>query len=57
MALWVFFGFIVLSATVILLLSQGPLKAAPNAGALRIVALVQYGAAALLAVARLTGVA
>ncbi|WP_165795317.1 hypothetical protein [Deinococcus koreensis] len=57
MALWVFFGFIVLSATFILLLSRGPLKAAPNTRALRIVALVQYGAAALLALARLTGVA
>ena len=57
MALWVLFGLIVLSATFILLLSRGPLKAAPNTGALRTVALVQYGAAALLALARFTGVA
>ncbi|WP_309573181.1 hypothetical protein [Deinococcus sp.] len=57
MALWVFFVFIVLSATFILVLSQGPLKAAPSAGALRTVALVQYAAALLLALARVTGVA
>ena len=57
MALWVLFGFVVLSATFILFLSQGPLRSAPNTGALRAVALVQYGAAALLALARFTGAA
>lgn len=55
MALWVFFGFIVLSATLILLLGRGPLRATPTVGALRMVAYVQYAAAALLALARLTG--
>ncbi|GGM07417.1 hypothetical protein [Deinococcus aerophilus] len=55
MALWLFCGFILLSATFILMLSLGPLKAAPNAGALRIVAFVQFAAAAVLAVARLSG--
>lgn len=55
MALWLFFGFILLSATFVLLLSVGPLKAAPNVGMLRLVALVQYAAAAVLAAARVTG--
>ncbi|MFK7601715.1 MULTISPECIES: hypothetical protein [Deinococcus] len=57
MALWLFCGFILLSATFILMLSMGPLKGAPNAGALRTVALVQFAAAALLAVARVSGAA
>lgn len=57
MALWLLFVFILLSASFILLLSVGPLKAAPNAGALRVVAYVQYAAAALLALARVTGTA
>ncbi|CAM3286013.1 HIG1 domain-containing protein [Deinococcus saxicola] len=57
MALWLFCGFILLSATFILMLSMGPLKTAPNAGALRTVALVQFVAAALLAVARVSGAA
>ncbi|GGO24244.1 hypothetical protein [Deinococcus humi] len=57
MALWIFCGFILLSATFILMLSMGPLKAAPNAGALRTVAFVQFAAAALLAVARVAGAA
>lgn len=57
MALWVVFGFIVLSATFIMVLSQGPLRAAPSAGALRTVAVVQFAAALVLAGARLIGVA
>lgn len=55
MALWLFAGFILLSATLILALSLGPLKAAPNAGALRVVAYVQYVAAAILVLARVLG--
>ncbi|MBB5375176.1 hypothetical protein HNQ07_000620 [Deinococcus metalli] len=57
MALWVFFVFIVLSATFVLMLSRGPLRAAPNAGALRTVAYAQYAAALLLVLARVTGAA
>jgi hypothetical protein len=57
MALWIFFGFILLSATFILMLSMGPFKATPSVGALRTVAYVQFAAAALLAVARVAGAA
>jgi hypothetical protein len=55
MVLWLVVGFIVLSATLILALSFGPLKAAANVGVVRVFACVQYAAAALLAGARLTG--
>ena len=55
MGLWVFFILILLSASGILALTFGPLKAAPNVGALRAVAYVQYAAALLLLGARLTG--
>ncbi|GGK87908.1 hypothetical protein [Deinococcus radiotolerans] len=55
MGLWVFFILILLSASGILALTFGPLKAAPNVGALRTVAYVQYVAALLLLGARLTG--
>ncbi|CAM4225096.1 hypothetical protein [Deinococcus marmoris] len=57
MALWLFCAAVALSATIILFLTLGPLKAAQNAGTLRIFAFVQYAAAALLAVARVSGVA
>ncbi|CAM3835370.1 hypothetical protein [Deinococcus frigens] len=57
MALWLFCGFILLSATFLLMLSLGPLKSASNVGALRTVAFVQFAAAALLAVARVAGAA
>ncbi|MFC3835251.1 MULTISPECIES: hypothetical protein [Deinococcus] len=57
MALWVLFGFIVLSATSILLLTRGPLRATPSVRPLRIVAAVQYACAIVLAGARLTGAA
>lgn len=55
MALWLVVAFIVLSATLILALSLGPLRSVPNVGMLRVLAAVQYVAAALLAGARLTG--
>lgn len=55
MALWLVVAFIVLSATLILALSLGPLRSVPNVGTLRALAVVQYVAAALLAGARLTG--
>ena len=55
MALWLVVVTIVLSATLILALTFGPLKAAANLGVIRAFALVQYAAAALLAGARLTG--
>lgn len=55
MALWLVVTFILLSATFILALSLGPLKAAPNIGVLRLFAALQYGAALLLAGARLLG--
>ncbi|MDV6374692.1 hypothetical protein [Deinococcus arenicola] len=58
MALWLFCVFILLSATLILLLTLvGPLKNTQNSGTLRTVAFVQFAAAALLAAARLTGAA
>lgn len=55
MVLWLVVGFIALSATLILALSFGPLKAAANVGVVRVFAYVQYAAAALLAGARLMG--
>ncbi|GBF03965.1 hypothetical protein DAERI_010137 [Deinococcus aerius] len=55
MALWLVVAFIVLSATLILALSLGPLRSVPNVGMLRALAAVQYVAAVLLAGARLTG--
>lgn len=55
MVLWLVVGFIVMSATLILALSFGPLRAAANVGVVRAFACVQYAAAALLAGARLTG--
>lgn len=55
MALWLVVAFVALSATVILLLCLGPLRAAANVRTLRAFALVQYAAAGLLAAARLTG--
>ncbi len=57
MLLWLFCGFILLSATFILFLSLGPLKTAGNVRTLRGLAAVQYAAAALLAAARVTGAA
>ncbi|MFC4639269.1 hypothetical protein [Deinococcus hohokamensis] len=55
MVLWLVVAFILLSATLILALSFGPIKAAPNIGVIRLFAAVQYAAAALLAGARLLG--
>ncbi|UBV43851.1 hypothetical protein LAJ19_06450 [Deinococcus taeanensis] len=55
MALWLLFGFILLSATLILALTFGPLRAAGNVQAIRMVAFVQYAAALLLLGARLAG--
>jgi succinate-acetate transporter protein len=55
MVLWLVVAFIVLSATLILALSFGPLRVAGNVGVIRAFAGVQYAAAALLAGARLTG--
>lgn len=55
MALWLVVVAIALSATLILGLTLGPLKAAANIGVIRLFALLQYAAAALLAGARLMG--
>lgn len=55
MVLWLVVVFILLSATLILALSFGPLKAAENIRVIRMFAAVQYVAALLLALARLTG--
>ncbi|GGM33986.1 hypothetical protein GCM10008956_07820 [Deinococcus arenae] len=55
MALWLVFGFILLSATLILAMTFGPLRAAANVGVIRMIAYVQYAAALLLLGARLTG--
>ncbi|MFC6592535.1 hypothetical protein ACFP81_11375 [Deinococcus lacus] len=55
MALWAVVLFTVLSASGILALTFGPLRAASNVGVIRSIAAVQYLAAAVLAGARLTG--
>ncbi|MEF2279144.1 hypothetical protein V3W47_12610 [Deinococcus sp. YIM 134068] len=55
MALWLVVLFIVLSATLILALTLGPLRTAANVRVLRLFVGVQYAAAALLAGARLLG--
>lgn len=47
--MWVFAGFVALSATTILLLAVGPLRAAPQARLLKMAALAQYLMAAVLA--------
>lgn len=57
MLLWLFCAAVAVSATFILALSLGPLKAAANVRTLRTVAFVQFAAAALLAVARVAGAA
>lgn len=54
-ALWIVFGFIVLSATGIMALTFGPLKKAANVQLIRGIAVVQYVAAGVLAAARLMG--
>lgn len=55
MALWLVVILILLSATFIMVLALGPLKAAPNARTIQVVAGLQYVAAALLVGARLLG--
>ncbi|ACO45999.2 hypothetical protein [Deinococcus deserti] len=55
MVLWLVVVFILLSATLILALSFGPLKTAENIRVIRMFAAVQYLAALLLALARLMG--
>ncbi len=55
MWLWVFVVLILLSASFVAMLAWGPLKVAPQANALRTVALVQFLLALLLAGARLMG--
>ena len=55
MALWLVFGMILLSATGILALTFGPLRAAANVQTIRIIAGVQYACALLLLGARLSG--
>ncbi|WP_197050734.1 hypothetical protein [Deinococcus sp. YIM 77859] len=55
MVLWVVVALIVLSASLILGLTLGPLKTAANVRVVRGFAFVQYVAAILLAGARLTG--
>lgn len=55
MVLWVLVVAILLSATLILGLALGPLKTAANVGTIRLFAIIQYAAAALLAVMRLLG--
>ena len=55
MALWLVVVGILISATFILYLSLVPLKAAANAGTIRLNAVVQYAAALILVAARLMG--
>ncbi|WP_199776998.1 hypothetical protein [Deinococcus sp. NW-56] len=55
MVLWLVVAFIVLSASLILALSYGPLRTAANVRTVRTFAAVQYLAAAVLAAARLMG--
>lgn len=55
MVLWLLVVFIVLSASLILALTLGPLRTAANVRVIRLFAAVQYAAALLLAGARLTG--
>ena len=55
MALWLVVGFILVSATTVMVLTFGLLRTAANVRALRVIAAVQYLAAAVLAGARLTG--
>lgn len=55
MGLWFLFVLILLSASFVLYLSLGPLRRAPNAGSLRLIAGAQYLAALLLLLARLFG--
>ncbi|GAA0521691.1 hypothetical protein [Deinococcus depolymerans] len=55
MALWLLFGVILLSATGILALTFGPLRAATNVRTIRIIAYVQYACALLLLGVRLSG--
>ncbi|WP_291429989.1 hypothetical protein [Deinococcus sp.] len=55
MALWLLFGVILLSATGILALTFGPLRAAANVQVIRIIAYVQFVCALLLLGARLSG--
>ncbi|WP_180970172.1 hypothetical protein [Deinococcus planocerae] len=55
MVLWLVVLFTLLSASLILALTLGPLKAAANVRVIRLFAAVQYAAALLLAGARLTG--
>ncbi|MCY1701554.1 hypothetical protein [Deinococcus sp. SL84] len=55
MLLWVLVGFIVLSASVVLALTFGALRTSPQVGLFRLIAGVQFLAAAVLAGARLMG--
>ncbi len=55
MALWLVFGMILLSATGILALTVGPLRAATTVRTIRVIAGVQYVCALLLLGARLSG--
>lgn len=55
MALWFIVILIVLSASFVLFLAAGPLRKAPHASGLRLIAAAQYLAALLLAGARLLG--
>ena len=55
MVLWLVVFAILLSASLILALSLGPLKTAANVKTIRLFALIQYVAAAVLAAFRLLG--
>ena len=55
MLLWLVVAFILVSASGILYLTLGPLRAAANVNTLRAFAAVQYLCAAILAGARLLG--
>ncbi|WP_165953334.1 MULTISPECIES: hypothetical protein [Deinococcus] len=55
MVLWLVVAFIVLSATLILALTLGPLRKAANVRVIQLFAAVQYAAAVLLVGARLMG--
>ncbi|MFC4455574.1 hypothetical protein [Deinococcus sonorensis] len=55
MALWVFAVLILLSASFVLFMAQGPLRSTPNVGVLRVLAALQYLAVVILVAARLLG--
>lgn len=55
MSLWLFVGFILVSASAIMYVALGPLKKAQNARVVLSIAIVQYLCAFALIIARVTG--